>query len=102
MRSAKLVRDKIPDIMESKGKNSTFHIANENQFYDLLKNKLLEEVNEFLENDSTEELCDILEVIYAICASKKISPQELDQLRIKKAKERGSFTKRLILETQNK
>lgn len=102
MKATKLVRDKIPDIMKSEGKNPTFHIANENQFYDLLKKKLLEEANEFLENDSPKELCDILEVIYAISSSKKISPQELEQLRIKKTKERGSFTKQLVLEIQNK
>lgn len=98
MRASKLVRDKIPDIMKSEGKNPTFHVANENQFYDLLKEKLLEEVNEFLENDSPEELCDILEVIYAICENKKRTKQTLEQIRLKKLEERGSFTKRFVLE----
>jgi predicted house-cleaning noncanonical NTP pyrophosphatase (MazG superfamily) len=43
-------------------------------------------------------LADILEIIYAICDFKKISKKELEKLRKKKIKERGSFKKRIILE----
>ena len=35
-----------------------------------LKNKLFEEVNEYLEDESVEELADTLEVIYALCQIK--------------------------------
>lgn len=100
--SFKLVKDKIPDIMKNEGKNPKIHIADESQFYTLIKNKLQEEVSEFLADDSSEELCDILEVIHAICENKKTTMQELEQIRLKKLDERGAFTKRFVLELQNK
>lgn len=102
MKSLKLIRDKIPDIMKNEGKNPKIHIADESQFYTLIKNKLQEEVSEFLADDSPEELCDILEVIHAICENKKITMQTLEQIRLKKLEERGAFTKRFVLELQNK
>jgi predicted house-cleaning noncanonical NTP pyrophosphatase (MazG superfamily) len=62
------------------------------------KKKLKEEVEEFLKTSNIEELVDILEVIYAICDFKKIDKKELEKLRKKKAKERGRFKKRIILD----
>jgi ADP-ribose pyrophosphatase YjhB (NUDIX family) len=43
-------------------------------------------------------LADILEIIYAICDFKKIDKKELEKLRKKKAKERGKFKRRIILD----
>jgi predicted house-cleaning noncanonical NTP pyrophosphatase (MazG superfamily) len=63
-----------------------------------LKQKLKEEVEEFLKTPNKEELADILEVIYAICDFKKIEKKELEKLRKKKIKERGGFKKRIILD----
>jgi predicted house-cleaning noncanonical NTP pyrophosphatase (MazG superfamily) len=63
-----------------------------------LKEKLREEVKEFLKRPNREELSDILEVIYAICDFKKIDKKGLEKLRKKKAKERGEFKKKIILD----
>lgn len=60
--------------------------------------KLKEEVKEFLKKPGKEELVDILEVIYAICAFKKFDKKGLENLRKRKEKERGSFKKRIILD----
>jgi predicted house-cleaning noncanonical NTP pyrophosphatase (MazG superfamily) len=98
MKYHKLVRDKIPEIIKKKGKIPIIHIANEKEYWKGLKRKLREEVNEFLKNFNEEELADILEIIYAICDLKKIDKKGLEKLRKKKAKERGEFKKKIILD----
>lgn len=94
----KLVRDKIPGIIRAKGKNPTIHIADDVEYWVKLKEKLLEEVKEFNESETAEELADILEVIKAICVYKNISAEELEGIRIKKFNERGGFADKIILE----
>ena len=70
MRYDKLVRDDIPDIIESTGKKCKYHTADPEEYYEKLKEKLLEEVQEFLLTPNVEELADIEEVIYSISAFK--------------------------------
>ena len=94
----KLVRDKIPEIIKSDGKNPITHIASEEEYWDRLKLKLNEEVSEFLEDNTQEELADILEVIYALCEHKNWSQQEIETIRKIKSEEKGSFEKRIILD----
>lgn len=96
MKTHKLVRDKIPELFKSKTTENTYWVANKAQYYELLRKKLVEEVNEFLADDSIEELADVLEVITAICAAKKISRSQLEKERLKKRKARGGFTKRIV------
>ena len=98
MKYNKLVRDKIPEIIKKKGTVPISHIASGDEYWQKLKEKLQEEVNEFLEDENDEELADILEVIYAICDFKKIGKDELEVLRKKKAKERGGFKNKIILD----
>ncbi len=94
----KLVRDKIPEIIQNSNKNPKTHIANGEEYWQELKNKLTEEVEEFLEDDNLEELADIQEVLNAIFEYKKISKDEIEQIRLKKEKERGGFKQKIILE----
>ncbi len=101
MKYNKLVRDKIPDIIKSKGKTPKTHIATNEEYIIKLKEKLIEEINEFNSSNSSEELADILEVIYSIAENNKISLKKLVSLRIKKAKERGSFKNKIILDEVN-
>jgi predicted house-cleaning noncanonical NTP pyrophosphatase (MazG superfamily) len=98
MKYNKLIRDKIPEIIRKKGKEPIIHIANKKEYWQYLKQKLKEEVDEFLKRGDKEELADILEMIYAICDFKKIDKKELEKLRRKKAEKRGKFKKRIILE----
>jgi len=99
---AKLVRDRIPEIIEKNGKKPVTHIANDNEYWDKLKLKLQEEVDEVLEDGTEdevkEELADVLEVIKAICEFRKVNKKELESLREKKAKERGGFKDKIILD----
>ncbi len=98
MKYNKLVRDKIPEIIKKKGTIPITHISSDAEYYKKLKEKLQEEINEFIKDENNEELADILEVIYAICDYKKINKKELEQLRKKKAKERGGFKNKIILD----
>lgn len=95
----KLVRDRIPEIIASRWETAMTHVAESQEYYARLCDKLLEEVGEFLEQKNIdEELADVLEVIYAICEFKNIDREALEVLRQKKAAERGGFTKRIVLE----
>lgn len=94
----KLVRDKIPEIILEKGRIPITHIASEEEYWQKLKEKLLEEVGEFNEAENIEELADVLEVITAIIRYKKFSPSEILSVKKKKAEERGRFNKKIILD----
>jgi predicted house-cleaning noncanonical NTP pyrophosphatase (MazG superfamily) len=94
----KLVRDKIPEYIISKGGTPITHIADEKEYWQKLLEKLSEEINEFKEDESPEEFADILEVIYAIAVYKHFNLEEIDNMRKKKLKERGGFKKRIILD----
>ncbi|OLN28237.1 hypothetical protein [Desulfosporosinus metallidurans] len=56
-----------------------------------------EELQEYLANESIEELADLVEVVYAILDHKKVSSQEFEVTREQKVKERGAFKKKLLL-----
>ncbi len=98
MKYNKLVRDRIPEHIKSKGGKSVTHIADKAEYWQKLKEKLQEEITEFLEAETPEELADILEVIEAIREYLAIKPEMLESIRDKKAKERGRFEKRIILD----
>lgn len=98
MQHNKLVRDKIPKIIKAKGEKPIVHVAEEAEYWEKLKEKLLEEVNEFRENENKEEITDILEVVDAICEFKNYNKKELKLIKKKKKKEKGGFKKRIILE----
>ncbi len=94
----KLVRDRIPEIIEAKGGKSVTHIATDEEYKEKAIEKLQEEMAEFLESKDPEELADLLEITYAVAESLGVSKDELEAMRSKKATERGGFTKRIILE----
>jgi len=98
MRYDKLVRDKIPEHIKSRGGTPVIHIADDLEYWAKLKAKLLEEFQEFSESETIEEMADIREVLEAICDFKGFDRQELESVRAKKALERGAFKKKIILE----
>ncbi|OKP92704.1 nucleoside triphosphate pyrophosphohydrolase [Paenibacillus sp. P32E] len=97
----KLVRDKIPNIIRSSGKDCNC-ITLEYEFYiSELKRKLREEVEEYTQaaddSEAVEELADILEVVHALAQIHKILPEDLEKVRAKKVEERGGFKDRNFL-----
>lgn len=98
MKYNKLVRDKIPEIIKNKGEVAVTHIADDEEYWQKLKEKLQEESDEFKQNESMEEIADMLEIIDAICDFKKFDKAELQEVKDKKAEQRGKFKDKIILE----
>jgi len=95
----KLIRDKIPEIIEGKGKSFTLHRADDREYLDALREKISEEVGEFYEDPSAEEMGDILEVLHALMDYHNLDKNEVEKTREAKAMKRGKFEKQLILES---
>lgn len=99
--TTKLVRDKIPEIIISKGEVADYYIADIEEYKLRLKDKLLEEVEEFIKADGKqsqiEEMADVLEVIDAILVQNEIDKDEVLQVKNLKKQERGGFFKKYIL-----
>lgn len=93
----KLVRDKIPNIIERNGETPISYRADEDEYKRRLLAKLDEEVSEYQENENIEELADILEVVHAIRTHEGVTKDDLERLRSEKAEERGEFEERIIL-----
>ena len=93
----KLVRDKIPEIIEAEGKNCTVEKVFGKKKLSYLYKKLLEEAEELIDAGSVEELADVQEVINAIAKELNISLEELEKVRKQKTLERGSFEKGIVL-----
>jgi len=95
----KLVRDQIPKIIEKSGRICRVRILEDAEYFLELKKKLVEEVNEFFTETNLEELADIVEVTYALAKTIGHDVKKLDEVRLKKNAERGSFEQKLFLES---
>lgn len=94
----KLVRDKIPEIMRRHGLNPIVRTLNESAFAEALREKLHEEVSEYTDSGSLEELADVLEVIHELVKMHKTTMDEIERIRLRKREERGGFSQRLFVE----
>lgn len=94
----KLVRDRVLEIIRSKGGNAKSHVADDTEYWQKLKEKLLEEAQEFCTDENPSEIADIQEVLLAIIEHKQFTKEEIERIRQQKWKERGGFEKRIILE----
>ncbi len=94
----KLIRDKIPEIIESSGRTPVIRTLDDTEYLTELDRKLNEECAEYQADKNLEELADMLEVIYAIAEARGHSPEELERVRAEKAAKRGGFKKRIFLE----
>jgi len=74
------------------------HIADDAEYWQKLKEKLREEIEEFSKDESVEELADIFEVLDAIADYKKFEKEDVERIKEKKSEERGRFNKRIILD----
>ena len=92
----KLVRDRIPDLINSHGEIACISIADHDEYQFLLCRKLEEEVGEYLASRASEELADILEVVYALAACVGLDENQLESIRRIKANERGRFLRRIV------
>ena len=97
----KLVRDLIPQVIESTGKEFRTRILDEEEYTKELVVKLKEESEEYFaaqsSKESLEELADMLEVIRALVVVHGATWEELEVLREKKVEARGGFQEQVFL-----
>ena len=93
----KLVRDRIPEIIESEGSKAITRILDTEEYARCLEKKLDEEVAEYHESRKLEELADVLEVVYALAELGGHSREELNEVYQKKHEARGGFKERVFL-----
>ena len=93
----KLVRDRIPEIIENDGKKCVCETLSDEDYISLLDQKLNEELAEYQESKSLEELADLLEVVQAVVKARGWPLEELEQVRADKASKRGRFEKKILL-----
>ncbi|MFA6066742.1 MAG: nucleoside triphosphate pyrophosphohydrolase [Candidatus Babeliaceae bacterium] len=94
----KLVRNFIPKIIESQGQVPVYYQADDEEYWEKLMEKLIEEVHEFINSENNiEEIADILEVLDAIMLFKNISRDAVNQIKNKKAQSNGTFSDKIIL-----
>ena len=93
----KLVRDRIPEIIENSGKTCSTSVLSESEYIKMLDEKLNEELLEYQESKSMEELADLLEVMRSVAAARGSSIEEVERIRLDKAAKRGGFEKRILL-----
>ena len=95
----KLVRDLIPEIIETSGKTATIEVINNEVAFDYLLKKLDEEVSEFKTDQNLEELADVMEVLFGLAHKLGYSEQDLLTKRQEKKQARGGFEKNIILKS---
>lgn len=99
----KLVRDNIPEIINKFGNKAKYRVLSKEDFRQALKDKLVEEVNEFLAAETNgeriEELADIKEVITEIRKAFSLKNTDINHCRHCKLIEKGGFNKRYFLES---
>lgn len=72
-------------------------ILPDEQYLEMLDAKLSEELAEYQESKSLEELADLLEVIQAVVNARGWTWEQLEQVRANKSTKRGGFEKRILL-----
>ncbi|SDN61715.1 nucleoside triphosphate pyrophosphohydrolase [Bacillus sp. OK048] len=97
----KLVRDRIPEVIESTGKQFSTRILENVEYIQELKNKSFEELEEYInaenDNEAIEELADLLEIIHALAECHGASFEKVDEVRQKKVQRRGGFKEKIFL-----
>jgi predicted house-cleaning noncanonical NTP pyrophosphatase (MazG superfamily) len=98
MKYNKLIRSKVPGILDAKNIPYKICYADDEEYMKKLYEKLLEEAMEFIKDPhNQEELADILEVIETIKKANGWSTQEIEQIRLKKLQSHGGFEEPIIL-----
>lgn len=93
----KLVRDKIPQIIEAGGETPITRILDDEEYLHILEAKLDEEVGEYHRDKTPEELADILEVVLALAEANGCRREELEEIYRKKHADRGGFAEHIYL-----
>ncbi len=93
----KLVRDKIPEIIEADGKTCKTEVLSDEEYLRMVDAKLDEELAEYHKEQNIEELADLLEVLYAAALARGYTLGELENVRASKTEKRGAFREKILL-----
>lgn len=93
----KLVRDRIPEIIESSGNKCEIEVVSDDVALEYLYKKLNEEVSELLEDKNLDEIADVMEVLFAIGSKYGYSEEDILNRRNEKRDSRGGFEDNFIL-----
>ena len=94
---SKLVRDRIPEIIEASGKTCITEILPDDEYLRMIDTKLDEELAEYHKDQNIEELADLMEVIYAAAIARGYTIEQLEKVRAEKAEKRGAFQQKILL-----
>ncbi|TDT46070.1 nucleoside triphosphate pyrophosphohydrolase [Fonticella tunisiensis] len=89
----KLIRDRISEIIEVSGKKCEVRRLNDDEYLEKLNEKLMEELKEYYESGSIEELADLVEVVHAIVKAKGSSVEKLRGLGWRRERNEVSLKK---------
>lgn len=97
----KLVRDKIPEIIQKDNKKCVTEILDDKTYAIELKKKFIEEMEEYqnaqTDGEALEELADILEIIHSLAKIHGSTINKVEAIRKEKAKKRGGFEDKIFL-----
>ncbi|WP_053366530.1 nucleoside triphosphate pyrophosphohydrolase [Bacillus sp. FJAT-27245] len=97
----KLVRDRIPEVIEKTGKKFSTRIMDKEEYIVELRKKAFEELDEYMktqnDSDAVEELADLLEIIHAFADVHNSTFDTIESVRKEKAEKRGGFKERIFL-----
>ena len=99
----KLVRDKIPGLIQAEGRRVNYRVLGPEEYEDALRLKIVEEAIEVryasTEDKLIEELADLITAYETFIALHGWKPRKIHKVAKAKAKARGDFSKRYYLTT---
>jgi predicted house-cleaning noncanonical NTP pyrophosphatase (MazG superfamily) len=94
----RLVRDRIPEIIESMGNIAVWQTLDDESYSKALLDTIVRSSLQFAETESLESLADLIETIEAWLEARGLTMDEVDRARAEKHKRCGGYDGRRFLE----
>jgi len=94
----RLVRDRIPEIIELMGNVAIWHELDEEAFQKALQSEIVRTSQQFANSDSLEALSDLLETVDAWLDLHGLTMEEVARARAERRKRCGAYDRRTFLE----
>ena len=78
----KLVRDRIPQLIEESGRSYPSRVLKKEEYFDALIDKIIEEIEEFRNSGNEEEIADVYEALDCLVQFKEYEPMHIDYLKL--------------------
>lgn len=95
--AGKLIRDKVPAILQEQGKTACCDVLDEATYEQLLNEKFVEEAARYAKEGTMDAMAEIGEIMHAILALKKIPIEAFQKARLVQLEEMGGYGSRLYL-----